>query len=137
MAFHLDKVDYFYASVPEEVGRACLLLERLAQQGVNLLAFSAVPFGPAKTQFTLFPADSGALQRASANAGLRLDGPHPALLAQGVDELGALARVHQTLEQARVEVYATSGVSDGRGGYGYVIYVRPSSFTDAVAALGL
>lgn len=137
LAFHLDKVDYFNASIPEEVGRACLLLESLAEQGVNLLAFSAVPFGPAKTQLTLFPENGGTLQRASAQAGLKLDGPHPALLARGVDRLGALARVHQTLEQSGVEVYATSGVADGRGGYGYVIYVRPSSFGHAVAALGL
>lgn len=137
MAFQLKKAEYFYLSVPEEAGQACRLLESLAGSGINLLAFAAVPFGPSKTQLTLFPEDPGRLQREGARSGLKLDGPHFAILAQGDDELGALARVHQELEAAGVEVYATSGVADGQGGYGYVIYVSTSSYARAVSALGL
>jgi hypothetical protein len=137
MAFQLKKVEYFYLLVPEEPGPACQLLSRLSGLGINLLAFSAVPFGPAKTQLTLFPDDAVRLQREGQKASLKLDGPHPAILAQGDDELGALERVHRTLDQARVDVYATSGVADGRGGYGYVIYVSPAAFAKALAALGL
>jgi hypothetical protein len=137
MTFELKKVDYFYLSVPAEAGEACRLLADLAGLGINLLAFAAVPSGPAKTQLMLFPEDAPRLQREGANARLKLEGPHPAILAQGDDELGALARVHQELERAGVDVYATSGVADGRGGYGYVIYVRPSSLPKALATLGI
>jgi hypothetical protein len=67
--------------------------------------------------------------------GLVLDGPHPALLVQGDDELGALAEVHGRLYQAGVDVYASSGVTDGRGTYGYVIYVREDQVQEAYRAL--
>ncbi|NOT29471.1 MAG: hypothetical protein HOP15_03375 [Planctomycetes bacterium] len=137
MAFELKKVDYFYLSVPGETGEACQLLEGWAGQGINLLAFAAVPFGQGKTQLTLFPEDAARLQREGAQARLTFDGPHPAILAQGDDELGALATVHQKLDAAGAEVYATSGVADGRGGYGYVIYLRPSSLPEALTALEL
>ncbi len=69
--------------------------------------------------------------REAGNAGLALDGPHPALLVQGDDELGALAGVHERLYEANVNVYASSGVADGGGSYGYVVYVRPEDFEKA------
>ena len=56
---------------------------------------------------------------------------------QGDDELGALAKVHHVLFQARVNVYASMGVSDGKGSYGYLIYVRPEAIDRAAKALGL
>jgi hypothetical protein len=55
--------------------------------------------------------------------------------AQGDDELGALASVHEKLYQARVNVYASSGVTDGKGSYGYVVYVRPEEYERAAKAL--
>ena len=94
-----------------------------------------MPVGPFRTQLTLFPSDEGALSRAAAKSGLQLDGPHRALLVQGDDEIGTLARLHERLYQAKVNVYAASGVTDGRGGFGYVIYVRPEQFEQAAAAL--
>ncbi len=75
------------------------------------------------------------LQDAASKAGLALDGPHPALLVQGDDELGAFAGVHEKLYQASVNVYASTGVTDGRGSYGYVLYVRPDEYERAAAAL--
>jgi hypothetical protein len=41
------------------------------------------------------------------------------------------------LTRANVNVYASTGVADGRGSFGYVIYVRPEQYNLAVAALGL
>ena len=41
------------------------------------------------------------------------------------------------LMRASVNVYAATGVADGRGSFGYVIYVRPEQYNSAVAALGL
>ena len=51
--------------------------------------------------------------------------------------MGALAQVHDQLQSAGVQVYASSGVGDGRGGYGYVIYVRAAEQEKAAAALGI
>jgi hypothetical protein len=41
------------------------------------------------------------------------------------------------LMKANVNVYAATGVADGRGTFGYVIYVRQEQYNIAVAALGL
>jgi hypothetical protein len=135
MAFQISRVDYFYTTVPDRPGEAHKLLSTLAELGINLLAFTAIPVGPARTQLTLFPEDGLALRDAAGKAGLPLDGPHPALLVQGDDELGALAGIHAGLSDAGVNVYAASGVTDGRGGFGYVIYVRPEDYELAVKAL--
>jgi hypothetical protein len=51
--------------------------------------------------------------------------------------LGALAEIHQVLYQADVNIYASSGVTDGRGTFGYLIYVRPEEYERAAAALSV
>ncbi|MEJ2083429.1 MAG: hypothetical protein P8Y94_14965, partial [Acidobacteriota bacterium] len=107
----------------------------LAELGVNLLAFTAIPMGPAYTQLTLFPEDSHLLRSEAEKATLELDGPHPAFLVRGGDYLGVLAAVHERIFRAGVNVYASTGVTDGRGGFGYVIYVRPEEYEQAAAAL--
>ena len=137
MPFRIQRVDYFYVTVKDQPGAAFQILSQLAGLGVNLLAFTAVPIGPNRAQLALFPEDRGQLARAAAQAGLVLDGPHPALLVQGDDELGALAGVHERLFEAGVDVYASSGVTDGRGAYGYVVYVREDQVEQASRALGV
>ena len=135
MAFTVRRADYYHAMLEDRPGEGYQLLTRLAEVGVNLLAFTAVPVGPARTQLTLFPDDPHGLEAAARNAGLVLDGPHRAFLVQGDDELGALAGVHQKLADAGVNVYASTGVTDGRGSYGYVLYVRPDEYAQAAGAL--
>jgi hypothetical protein len=137
MAFTIRRVDYFYVAVEDQPGEAYRLLARLADLGVNLLAFTGVPVGPARTQFTIFPEDSAKIREAAQASRLAFDGPHGALLVQGDDELGALVDIHQKLYEAGVNVYASTGVADGRGSYGYVLYVRPEKFEQAAAALKL
>ncbi|MDZ7623028.1 MAG: hypothetical protein U5J96_01085 [Ignavibacteriaceae bacterium] len=56
-------------------------------------------------------------------------------LVQGDDELGALADIHQVLYEANVNVYASNGVTDSRGCFGYLLYVRPEEYERAAAAL--
>lgn len=137
MASKIQRVEYFYTRVRDEPGEGYKLLSVLADLGINLLAFTAIPIGPVHTQLTLFPEDSQKLANEAQKAGLPLDGPHPALLVQGDDHLGALADTHKRLAEAGVNVYASSGVADGRGSYGYVIYIRPEEFERAVATLEL
>ncbi|NIQ59936.1 MAG: hypothetical protein GWN71_43370, partial [Gammaproteobacteria bacterium] len=118
-------------------GEAYRLLSRLADLGVNLLAFTAVPVGPEHTQLTLFPEDPAQLTDEAEKARIELDGPHAAILVQGDDdELGALADIHEKLYDAEVNVYASSGVTDGRGAFGYVVYVRSEDYETAAEALG-
>jgi hypothetical protein len=131
------RVDYFSTTVTDRPWEAYQLLATLADLGINLLAFTAVPIGPLHTQLTIFPEDSAKLTHEAQQDHLELDGPHPALLVQGDDELGALAEFHETLSDAHVNVYASTGVADGSGSFGYIIYVRPEDYDRAVAALGL
>jgi hypothetical protein len=137
MAFRVRRVAYFYVTLNDQAGEGFRLLSELAKLGVNLLALTGVPIGPQRTQLSVFPEDDGKFSAAAGKAGLAIDGPHPALLVQGDDEPGALAEVHERLRDAEVNVYASHGVTDGRGAFGYVLYVRPDEYQRAVRALGV
>jgi hypothetical protein len=137
MAQTIRRVDYFYATVRDEPGEAYKLLSQLAELGVNLLALTAIPIGPTRTQLTLFPSDTKKIEAVASKAKLQLDGPHPALLVQGDDELGALATIHERLYEASVNVASSSGVATECGSYGYVLYLRPGDYERAAKALGL
>jgi hypothetical protein len=136
MAVRIRPVQYYYVTVPEELGAAYGLLSDLARRGVELLGFAAVPVGPNLKQFTLFPEDAGRLVAEARAAQLPLDGPHHAIFVAGDDGLDALAGVHEQLFTAGIDVYASSGASDARGAFGYVLYVREDQFEGACGALG-
>lgn len=135
MACRIRRVEYFHATVMDEPGEAYKVLSALAGLGVNLLAFTAVPVGPDRTQLTLFPEDPGKMKSEAQKAGMALDGPHRALLVQGDDELGALASVHEKIYGSSVNVYASSAIADGAGKYGHLIYVRSEDYERAAKAL--
>ncbi len=137
MPFTISSVEYYYANVRDELGAAYRVLSLLAERGVNLLAFTAVPSGPSLAQFTLVPEDPNRLVAEGRAVGLPLDGPHHALLVQGDDELGAFAGVHERLVEGGVDIYASTGVTDGRGSFGYLVYVREEQFEKAARALGV
>ena len=86
---------------------------------------------------TVFPHDSVQMRRVAQQSNIPLEGPHPALVVQGDDEVGALVQIHEKLSDANVHVTASTGVADGRGGYGYIIYVRPDEHQRAAEALGV
>ena len=137
MASRIRSVEYFHATVKDRPGEAYQLLAHLASSGVNLLAFSAVPAGIEHTQLMLFPESVEGLLRAAASTGLILTGPQHAILIQGDDRLGALAEVHRQLFDAEVNVYASTGVADGDGGFGYVLFLRSEDIDQAKTTLGL
>ena len=137
MGFRVRRVAYFYVTLNDEPGEAYGLLAELAKLGVNLLGFTGMPIGPHRTQLSVFPEDDTRFSAAVAQAHVTVDGPHPALLVQGDDELGALADIHRRLRDAEVNVYASHGVTDGRGAFGYVLYVRPDRYQQAAHALGV
>lgn len=135
MTFSVRSVEYFYTRVEDEPGRAYGLLAKLASEDINLLAFSAVPYGPNHVELTIFPNRSQDFQRVAQKLGWVLTGPQHACLIQGDDNLGALAEIHKRLRDANVNIYASTGVTDGEGRYGYVIYVREEDHQSAAKAL--
>lgn len=135
MAFQVRRAEYFYTTVPNEPGQALKLLNLLSEKGINLLAFTAVPFGPNVTQISLFPDNVAEALNEARKARWKLEGPYAALLVQGDDALGSLSAVHAKLGAAKVNIYASSGVADGQGGYGYVIYVKGEDYDAALKAL--
>ncbi len=137
MEARIRTVDYFYLTVPDKPGAACNVLFQLAAADVSLLAFSAVPIGPENTQLVLFPDSINSLARGAEKAGFVLSGPSRAFLIQGDDKLGALVKIHERLSGAGINVYASTGVADGKGGFGYVMYVKGSRFDEAASVLGL
>lgn len=136
MSHTIRRADYFHLTVQDEPGEAYKLLSLLAERGINLLAFTTVPTDVVSTQLTLFPEDPERLVAEARVGGLVLDGPYPALLVQGDDVVGALAKAHRKLYEANVNIFASTGVSGGRGGYGYIIYLRPEELDRALEVLG-
>lgn len=135
MSHRIRRVEYFHATLVDQPGEAYRTFSSLAALGVDLLAFTAVPVGPSRTQLTLFPEDAGKLRSEAGRAGMALDGPHPAVLVQGDDELGALVNVHERIYRANVNVYASTAIADGFGKYGHLIFVRPEDFERVARAL--
>ncbi len=135
MAYKARRADYFYATATGEPGEALQLLSHLADLGVNLVALTMVPVGPDTVQLTLFPEEPQRLQNVAKSAGLAINGPHPAILVQGDDEIGAIAHIHRRLQDAGVDVFASNTVVDGRGYYGCVLYLRTEHADKAARAL--
>lgn len=129
------KIDYFYASIRDESGEGFRFLSRFAAHKVDLQAITAIPSGPDKAQFTLFPTDADSLVKAAKAEKIDLDGPHSAILVQGEDRVGAFADVLSKLAAATVNVFSAQAMTDGHGGFTYIIYLRPSDMDRALKAL--
>jgi hypothetical protein len=136
MPVSVHRVRYYYATVEEVPGQTYALLSQLAACGVDLLAFTAAPVGPQHVQWSLFPAHAQEFEDVAHDIGLPVFAVQDALLVQGDDRLGALADLHERLSRAKVEVYATSGVTAGGERFGYVIYIKPDEVDRAAQALG-
>lgn len=137
MSHIVEKVEYYYTTVHDRPGEALRFLTALADLGVNLLAFTAIPSGMMNTQLMIFPEDPFKLTSQSERVGFEVDGPHRAFLVRGEDVPGALVRIHERLYDAGVNVYASTGVSGGKGSFGYILHIRPADFATAAAALGI
>lgn len=130
-------VDCYYVTVYDRPGEGSRLLEHISESGVNLTAFTAVPAGTDEVQICLVTDGPEALQEAAVNAGAKLVGPKKGFLIQGKDRIGALHSYHLTLSNAGVNVYSSSGVCDGTGRFGFILWVEAGDFEKAFDALGM
>ncbi len=137
MSATIYSVDYYYTTVEDRPGQGCRFLETLASEEVNLLAFNAFPVGRDRTQLVIYPLNATWLGDLARHEGLRLIGPHHAFMVHGDDELGALVKIHQSLCDASINVSSSNGITDGRGGYRYIMHVHPEDYERALAVLGV
>ncbi len=128
-------VDYYYIKIEDRPGQACRLLKELSGRGVNMLVFHVIPGTSNSTQVAVFPDDPDSFVDAIDGSGLDPNGPYRALLIQGDDELGALVEIHRRLYDAGINIASSSGITDGRNGFGYVVYLRPEDIDRAVSLL--
>ncbi len=129
--------DYYYTTVKDAPGQGCRFLETLAAEEVNLLAFNAFPVGKDTTQLVIYPLNPIWLGQLARHEGLELVGPHHAFIVHGDDELGALVNIHRKLCDADINVSSSNGITDGRGGYRYILHVHPGDFQKAKQVLGV
>lgn len=137
MADAIRKVEYYYAIVEDKPGEARRLLEYCSAQGVDLINFTAFPFGKTLSQLDFFPDDVNKLMQAAQDAGVDLVGPKKAFLIQGKERIGVLVEYYLRLADAGINVYAANGTSDGHGGFGYILWVKPDDYDKTAKALGV
>lgn len=135
MALTVRILDYFYLRIQDKPHKAYQLLSTLASEDINLLAFSAVPYGAHGVELTLFPDRADAFVRLAKKSGWPLTPPQHACVIQGDDYLGAFAEIQRELIDAGVNIYASTGLTDGIGRYAYVIYFKEGDHLAAAHAV--
>jgi hypothetical protein len=137
MSARIFSVDYYYTTVADNPGQGCRFLKLLGANEVNLLAFNAFPVSADRTQLVIYPQNATWLGEIARRQGLTLHGPHHAFLVQGDDELGALVDIHEKLCAAEINVASSTGLTDGRGRYRYILHVQPEDYDQALKVLGV
>ncbi len=135
MAYRILPVPYYEATVRDVPGEAYQILQVLDSSQVGLIAFYAVPAGAGHALLTFFPVEPGKLEAVCSESGLGLTGPRHGFLIQGDDQPGALVDIHRRLYEANINIVAASGVSDGRGGFGYIVLVPEADYEAAARIL--
>jgi hypothetical protein len=135
MADTVQRVDYYYVTVPNVPGEGQRVLSALKAGGVNLSAFLGFPEGD-QAQLDLVPEDPEALKAAAEQAGLTLSEAKRVFLIQGDDRVGAVADAMEKLAAASVNVTAAAATAAGSGRYGMLLWVPPADYDKAADALG-
>jgi hypothetical protein len=135
MSNNLRKVDYFYVMVPNTAGQGAKVLAGLADEGVNLLAFSGFPSG-GKGQLDLIPENSAKFRRAAKKLKLKTSKKKTGFLVQGDDRIGAMDKMLAALAKARISVTAMDAVTAGKGRFGAIFWVKPKAVAKTAKLLG-
>ena len=136
MADTVKRVEYWYATVPDEPGEGDRVLSALREREVNLLVILAFPAKGGQSQIDLVPEDPGSLREAAQQAGIALSEAKRAFLIKGDDRVGAVADVTAKLAEADVNVTALAATGAGSGRYGMMLWVAPADYERAAGVLG-
>ena len=136
MADTVQRVEYYYVTVPDTPGEGQRLLSALKDGGVNLLAFLGFPVGGGQSQLDLVPEDPAQLRDVAERAGVTLSEPKRAFLIQGDDRVGAVADTTAKLAQAGINLTAAAATGTGAGRYGMILWVAAADYERAAEALG-
>jgi hypothetical protein len=136
MADSVQRIEYYYVTVPNEPGEGQRILSALKDSGVNLHAFLGFPLGGGRSQLDLVPEDPAALREAAEQAGVALSEAKRAFLIQGDDRVGAVADTMAKLAEANVNVTAAAASGAGSGRYGMILWVPDADYERATDALG-
>ena len=120
----IKKVPYFSLQVPNRPGSCVGMIKALAKDRQNLLAFTGFPNG-GKAQVDFVPARPAEFVRSARKMGVKLGARKTAFLVQGQDRVGALARILDTLAQARINMTAMDAVTAGGKRFGAIFWVKP------------
>jgi len=135
MSTKLRKVDYFYVMVPNTAGQGEKILAALADEGVNLLAFSGFPSG-GKGQLDLIPENTAKFQRVAKQLKMKTSKKKTGFLVQGDDRIGAMGKTLAALAKARISVTAMDAVTAGKGRFGAIFWVKPKAVAKTAKLLG-
>ena len=137
MSLKIKHLEYYNVIVNDHASGGSQLLSTIASAGVSLFAYTSVSLGSARTRFTLFPGDGSQMVESTQEAGVKLDGPHPALFVkeEEQDESGDLAGIFEKLSRSNIQVNGSHGIADINGGYGVVLCLKQEDMEKAMAAL--
>jgi hypothetical protein len=135
MALDIMKIDYYNILIDGQITSASKLLSTIVGAGVDFHAFKAISVKPDQTQFTLFAKDTSKMTDGAKRSGLRIDGPHAALLIKGDEKSGALADIYKQLSRAGIQVEEACGIADINAGYGVILYLSEEDCDKALTAL--
>jgi hypothetical protein len=135
MADKVKKVSYFAMEVPNRPGQGARLLAQLAEEGVNLLAFSGFPSGRG-AQLDFVPEKAPAFLAAAKRAKIRVRPKKAGFLIQGDDRPGAVAVLLKKLADKRINVTAIDAVTAGKGRWGAILWVKQKDVNKAAKILG-
>ena len=135
MADIVRKVAYFAVDVANKPGEGARLLGVLADQGVNMLAFSGFPSGR-KAQLDFVPENVALFKNAAKAAKIKVRTQKFGFLVQGEDRKGAVAKILKTLAEKKINVTAIDAVSAGAARYAAILWVATKDVSKAAKALG-
>lgn len=134
MATTIRKTAYFSMQTPNRAGQGARLLKGLADQGVNLLAFTGFP-SAGQAQVDFIPYDTAKFTRAARKLGMKVSKKKTVFLAQGTDKAGAIAAICGKLATAGINMVAMDGVAAGKGRFGAIFWVKARDVAKASRVL--
>ena len=135
MADRIRKAEYYKLETSDRPGEGARVLKVLRDAKVSLLAFTGFPRGR-KTQMDFVPRNGAAFRKAMKRAGLRVSAKKTVFLIQGDDRVGAIHKVMDMLGKAGINATAIDAVTDGKGHYGALLWVKAAHVRKAAKVLG-